>query len=225
MKRQDILASRTLRATLVVMAAVATAAGVVSAGATKQPSSTNFVANCLRLTPGVSGEKLERRERECRMREAVSSGVSAARDKERKAELRERQAELRALTTSPPVAPVARLTGLVIDSHGPIGTNETFHATAHWAGHVDQEWLLVYAGARANPATNQNTASELRIYREPGEVNSGEPNVFLGSYAPPGGGDEPLTISAASGDVLSVRTGTGANLTFNVGRRAFSSSP
>jgi hypothetical protein len=124
---------------------------------------------------GASGEKLDRLQHICRLREAFISQVNVTQDLEQKARLR----------ATPPSgeAPLpTRVVGLVSDRDGPIGTSQIFHATSHWAGSVDGRWYLVYAGAAATPGSNRNTQAELRVYREPTELNSGEPNVFVGSY-------------------------------------------
>jgi hypothetical protein len=198
----------------VVLAAVTAGGFVVSMGGVAASSGTVFLADCLRLTPHVSGDKLAMRERECRKREAATSHVNVTADVERKAQLR---------AASHSIAPApARVIGVVVDHQGPVGTNQTFHATSHWAGEVDGRWYLVYAGARANPASNQNTQSELRVYREATELNGGGPNVFIASYVPPDGESQPLTIMSATASVLTIGTSTGATLTFNVEHRAFS---
>jgi hypothetical protein len=199
----------------IVVTALGLIGFVVSAGGTSATHDSAFMARCLGLTPGARGEKLALRERECQKREAASSGLSVTQDLEQKA-------ALRAAPRSAEGPPPKRLTGLFIERQGPAGTNQTFHATSNWAGHVDGQWYLVYAGARANPQTNQDIQSEVRVYREPAELNSNESNIFVGSYVPPGGGSGPLTIASATGSMLAIRTSTGATLSFDVGQRAIS---
>jgi hypothetical protein len=196
----------------VTMIATIGLVSALSAGSTSTRPS--FLENCLALTPGVGGEKLARRERECRRREAASAHITLAQDLEEKA-------KLRATRYSPETATPTRLTGLVSDPQGPIGTNQTFHATGHWVGEVEGQWYLIYAGAKASPDTNQDTRSELLVYKEPAEVGVGDEHIFVGAYVPPAGGTEPLTITSASESTLSLRTSTGATLSFNVVQRAF----
>jgi hypothetical protein len=45
--------------------------------------------------------------------------------------------------------------------------------------------------------------------------------VLEGEYPPPGGGTQPLTITAYTGNVLTVKTSTGSSLSFNVATRSF----
>jgi hypothetical protein len=213
MRPRKIISGRAAWAALAAVALLT--GGVIVAGSAGSGPRPTFLTNCLALTAGLEDGKLARRERECRRREAASSGVTLAQALERKAQLRAhpQRAEL---------APSTRLTGLVNDRQGPAGTNQTFHSTSHWAGNVDGQWYIVYAGAAAAPDTNENTRPELRIYKEPTDLNSGEPNVLVGSYTPPGGGHQPLTIASASAGVLTIRTSTGAMLSFDVGQRVFS---
>ncbi len=180
-------------------------------------SSSSLMATCLARTPGATGAKLEFMQRECQRRATIVSGVTAQKALERKAAL---QAEARERELPTPT----RLTGLVASRQGPPGLSQVFRTTTQWSGEIGAQWYLVYAGAAVNPTTNETVSSELRIYREPADINSGDPNEFVGSYVPPAGGSQPLTITAAAGDDLTIMSsgGRGSSLSFSVARRAFS---
>ena len=58
-------------------------------------------------------------------------------------------------------------------------------------------------GAKATPGTNQNTRSEVLCLQRGGHCKQRrKESTFIGAYAPPGGGQELLTITSANGDVL-----------------------
>jgi hypothetical protein len=156
-------------------------------------------------------------EHECQRRATIVSGVTAQKALERKAALRTKAGE-RELSTP------TRLTGLVASRQGPPGLSQFFRTTTQRSGGIGGQWYLVYAGAAVNPTTNQTVTSELRIYREPADINSGEPNAFVGSYVPPAAGSQPLTITAVAGDYLTITSGGGANLSFDVASRTFSTA-
>jgi len=168
MRPRKIISGRTTCATLATVALLT--GGAIAASSVGSGLRPTFLTNCLALHPGADADKLALRERECRRREAASSGVTLAQALEKKA-------QLRAHPQRRELAPPTRLTGLVNDRQGPAGTNQTFHSTSHWAGNVDGQWYIVYAGAAVAPATNEDTRSELRIYKEPSNLNNGEGRV------------------------------------------------
>lgn len=118
-------------------------------------------------------------------------------------------------------APTHRATGIQVDREAPPGRSQAFATSDRWLGEVNGRLYVVYAGAKLVPARGVPIRSELLLYsaRSTGE-NSGPP-VYVGAYLPPGGGREPLRIISSHGDVLNVRTSAGAELSFDVARRAF----
>jgi alpha-tubulin suppressor-like RCC1 family protein len=105
--------------------------------------------------------------------------------------------------------------GLSEKSQGPFGTAMIFLTLDSWSGEVNAHRYEVYAGAAVRPPNGVATRSELVVFDGPA------PGGYVGSFAPPGGGREPLRIVSAHGDVLNVSTSSGALLSFDVAQRAF----
>jgi hypothetical protein len=201
-----------LIATLAAIAAVSIA--TIGASGT----SPSFFDRCVGALRGeISGEKLALIENECRRREAAGAGMSASQIQEQKARI------LNQFTHSPKRASLTptRVTGLIPGPAVPIGRNVTFHATGSWVGNVSGQWYLVYAGAKADPASNDSTRSELLVYKEPANLASSEEDQLIGAFIPPEGGQEPLTITSARGNMLTIKTSSGGKLLFNVVTRDF----
>jgi hypothetical protein len=100
----------------------------------------------------------------------------------------------------------------------PPGAGHTFASLDCWVGTVHGQQLVVYAGAKVLAPAGTAVRSELLVFATPSAA--GAPK-FDGAFTPPGGGREPLKIISASGDVLKVQTRSGADLYFDVARRAF----
>jgi len=105
--------------------------------------------------------------------------------------------------------------GLSEKSQGPFGTAMIFLTLDSWSGEVNAHRYEVYAGAAVRPPNGVATRSELVVFDGPA------PGGYVGSFAPPGGGREPLRIVSAHGDVLNVSTSSGTLLSFDVAQRAF----
>ncbi len=105
--------------------------------------------------------------------------------------------------------------GISQSSQGPFGTTMTFVTLDSWSGEVDGQQYSVYAGAEVRPPNGVAIRSELVVFDGP------SPGGYDGSFAPPGGGREPLRIVAAHGDLLDVSTSAGRLLSFDVAQRAF----
>jgi len=121
-----------------------------------------------------------------------------------------------------PVAPVppphqpdpARTAGIDNDMHqGPFPATE-FTVRNFWQGPVGPAWMLVYAGATRD-AAGTTVQGSLRLYNEPIDANGDYHLVPIGTYAAPNGAGA-LTMTAATGDVLSLRTDGGSTLSFNL---------
>jgi hypothetical protein len=104
------------------------------------------------------------------------------------------------------------------DHEAPPGRGQTFATIDVWLGTVAGHEVVVYAGAKTLPGTGTAVRSELLLYRPPSE---GHAPVFEGAFAPPGGGREPLRITAAHGDVLTVEARGGHALRLDVATRRF----
>jgi hypothetical protein len=201
-----------------LIATVAAIAAVLIATIGASGTSPSFFDRCVGGLRGeISGEKLALIENECRSREAAGASMSASQIQEQKARI------LSQFTHSPKRTSLTptRVTGLIPGPAVPIGRNLTFHATGSWAGNVSGQWYLVYAGAKADPASNENTRAELLVYKEPINLASSEEDQLIGAYTPPEGGQEPLTIARVSGNVLTIGTSTGSRLLFDVSTRSF----
>jgi alpha-tubulin suppressor-like RCC1 family protein len=105
--------------------------------------------------------------------------------------------------------------GLSDGRQGPFGTSMRFVTSDSWSGKVNGREYRVYAGAAVRPVSGVAVRSELVVFDGPSQSG------YDGSFAPPGGGREPLRIVSAYGDVLNVSTSAGELLSFDVARRAF----
>ncbi len=105
--------------------------------------------------------------------------------------------------------------GLSQSRQGPFGTTMTFVTLDSWSGEAAGHQYSVFAGAELRPPNGVAIRSELVVF------DGQSPGGYDGSFAPPGGGREPLRIVAAHGDVLDVSTSAGRLLSFDVAQRAF----
>jgi hypothetical protein len=213
---------------LVLAAIVSTVVSVVPGGASTSNSAGRYVrfyASCMAPFVSYPPEKRAIFEHECRVRGMVSENVTPAEEEAAKARLRETWPERQAASEAAEAAspPPPRRTELSTSREGPIGTNETFDSTGYWVGEADGQWYQVYAGTRVVPTREVAVRSELLVYTISAKVLSGERPVLVGRYTPPAGGTEPLRIVAYQGDVLDVRTSTGALLSFDVADLSFGS--
>ena len=116
---------------------------------------------------------------------------------------------------APPHQPdPARQAGIANDMHqGPFSAAE-FTVRNVWQGPVGTAWVLVYAGA-AWDAAGGTVRGALRLYNEPVDAYGDYHLVSIGTYAAPTGAGA-LTVTAATGDVLALRTDGGSTLSFNL---------
>jgi hypothetical protein len=186
--------------------------------------SARAFANCMAPFTGYPPEKLAPLEEECRQRAAAIANLTVAEEEAVKVALRDsapvRQtlSEAAEATSGPP----ARVTGLNDSREGPPGRSQAFDSTGSWGGEVDGRWYQVYAGAKMTPGANVPDGSELLVYEDPTNIQTGRRALLLGEYAPPGGGSEPLELVSASGGTLTVQT-SGSTLSFDLTTRSFSS--
>lgn len=122
----------------------------------------------------------------------------------------------------PSFTPPTRIEGIQKTNQGPFPASD-FLVRDFWEAPIGQTWYLVYAGDRPDDPATVSAVSQgsLAVYTQGADPNT-EP-VFQGFYAAPassGGG--PLTITAASGDVLTVQSDGGQIYTFDVVTHAFS---
>lgn len=111
--------------------------------------------------------------------------------------------------------PPRRQAGIVAMRQGPFPPS-TFLVRNFWQGPVGSDWILVYAGAAPSSPGGPFTRGALRIYRETADLQLSE----IGSYpAAPGVG--PVTITAANGDELQLRSDNGGVLSFNLQTRQY----
>ncbi len=111
-----------------------------------------------------------------------------------------------------------RSAGITNIHEGPFSA-ASFEVRDMYQGPVDGTWVLAYAGATSNPATAKITGGALSLYAEP-EI--GGPMTALGTFAAPAG-TGPLTVTAASGGLLILRTSQGQQLTFSLVTHQYSS--
>jgi len=183
-------------------------------------------AACMAPFAGYPPEKLEAIEDECRVRRADSEKFTVAEEAAHKAEMRKTSAARRASQQAQvdAEAPAEAHSALSASHEGPFGSDHGFAATGHWTGEVDGRWYEVYAGAKVDPVSEAATRSELLVFSAPAAPQGDESSRLLGTFAPPGGGTEPLTITGANGDVLEVQTSTGETLRFDVATQSFLST-
>jgi len=113
----------------------------------------------------------------------------------------------------------ARHAGIDNDMHqGPFSAT-AFTVRNFWQGPVGLDWVLVYAGAKRE-AANDTAQGALRLYNEPTDADGVYHLVPVGTYLAPNG-DGALTVTAANGDVLQLRTEGGGVLSFNLQTRQY----
>lgn len=161
-------------------------------------------------------EKIAGVEEECRHLAVINESITPAQEQEAKEKFRARhkRGELNPGPEAPPE------TGIIDSREPPLGRKTAFRVENVWSGEVEGQWCIVYAGAKTSPE-NEDGPPEVLVYRSPIAPNSSEPNTFVGAYHPPGNERTPLTITAASGDVLTLQTSTGATVSFDVATRTF----
>jgi hypothetical protein len=111
-----------------------------------------------------------------------------------------------------------RHAGITAMRQGPFAVS-SFDVQNFYQGPADGTWLLVYAGATTNPVTGAIAGGALNVYAEPGV---GGAMSFVGMFRAPLGNGA-LTVVAASGDRLTLRTSRGNQLTFNLATHAYAS--
>ncbi|HEX8731263.1 MAG TPA: hypothetical protein VF725_04295 [Ktedonobacterales bacterium] len=125
--------------------------------------------------------------------------------------------------TPPPSAPAATpVTGIEGLHQGPFPACQ-FSVNNFWQGPVNGQWELVYAGTKnSNIATCSNGQGALAIYSEEmGRYGDG-PVTTIGTFTVPTSATS-LTITGVNGGDMSVRTNTGATLTFDLHTNTFTS--
>ena len=199
-------------------------AGLVLALETSSATNSSFYNECIgqfssserENGPQPIKEKIAGVEEECRHLAVINESITPAREQEAKEKFRARhkRGELNPGPEAPPE------TG-IIDSHEPpLGRKTVFRVENVWSGEVEGQWYIVYAGANTSPE-NGHGHPEVLVYRSPTTPNSSEPNTFVGAYSRPGHERTSLTITAASGGVLTLQTSTGATVSFDVATRTF----
>ncbi len=125
--------------------------------------------------------------------------------------------------TPPPSAPAATPVAGIADLHeGPFPACQ-FSVNNFWQGPVNGQWELVYAGTQnSNMATCSGGRGALAIYSEEmGKYGDG-PITTIGTFTVPTNATS-LTITAVNGNDMTVRTNTGASLTFDMRTNTFTS--
>jgi hypothetical protein len=209
-----------------VAIAIAGAIAVIAVpGHASGPAPSAFFLKCVEPYSGHEGEALADVEHECHVREEHSRGMTPAKMRaEEEALHASRTARFAAAAAQEAAEPQPeRITGLQQGPGGPPGTSQVFTSTGQWIGEVNGQWYQVYAGAKATPGSGETVRSELLIYLGPKNINTTEREHQIGTAIPPEGGTLPLKITAASGSVLTIETGTGSTLKFNVAAQAFES--
>ena len=124
---------------------------------------------------------------------------------------------LRAAEAANP-AVLQRHAGITAMRQGPFSAS-SFDVQNFYQGPADGTWLLVYAGATTNPATGAIAGGALNVYAEP---QVGGAMSFVGIFRAPAGTGA-LTVVAASGDHLTLRSSRGNQLTFNLATGKYAS--
>lgn len=96
----------------------------------------------------------------------------------------------------------------------------TFLVRNFWQGPVGPDWLLAYAGATRVPADGSVQQGGLRLYREARDANGDLELQEIGAFPAPGAVGA-VTITAAGGDVLQLRTDSGGVLSFDLRTRQY----
>lgn len=109
-----------------------------------------------------------------------------------------------------PLPSPQRQAGIVSMHQGPFPPS-TFVVRNFWQGPVGSEWVLAYAGATQESPDRPPQLGAVRLYSESASMQLSEIGVF-----PAAPGTAPLTITAANGDVLQLRSDSGATLSFNL---------
>lgn len=108
-----------------------------------------------------------------------------------------------------------RTPGISRLQQAPFGT-ETFAATGHYSGMVGNRWYVVYAGTIGPFGKHPNLGG---ITIQTFGATSDKREIDFGPY--PDMGTHKLTILSVSGNVLTLRTETGATVTFDLVTRSF----
>jgi len=209
----------------VAIAIAGAIAAVTATGRASGPAPSAFFLKCVEPYSAHEGEALADVEHECHVREEASRGMTPAKMRAEEEALHATRAARLAASAAQEAAEPApeRITGLQQGPGGPPGTNMVFTSTGSWIGEINGQWYHIYAGAKATPGSGETVRSELLIYLGPKNINTTEREQQIGTAVPPEGGTLPLKITAASGSVLTIETGTGSTLKFNVATQAFES--
>jgi len=114
---------------------------------------------------------------------------------------------------APAVQPApARQEGIADMRQGPF-PHSTFAVDNSWQGPVGSDWVLAYAGAKAN-ADGTAGVGGIVLYTETVNNLGGFDLHPLGTFLAPNG-TSALTITARQGNLLLLRSETGESLTFN----------
>lgn len=108
-----------------------------------------------------------------------------------------------------------RVSGISHWRQAPFGT-ETFAATGHYSGMVNNRWYVVYAGTIGGQGADAGTGG---IVIQTFDAKSDTHEVDLGPF--PDKGTRQLTIVSVSGDVLTLTSQSGATTTFNLETERF----
>jgi len=124
---------------------------------------------------------------------------------------------LRAAKTANP-AVLQRHAGITAMRQGPFPAS-SFDVQNFYQGPADGTWLLVYSGATTSPATGAIAGGALNVYAE---TQAGGAMSFVGLFRAPARTGA-LTVVAASGDRLTLRSSQGNRLTFNLATDKYAS--
>lgn len=114
-------------------------------------------------------------------------------------------------------APV-RQAGILDLGQGPF-PRSTFDVHNFWQGPVGSDWVLAYAGVKMNPDGTSGLGG-IVLYTETVNSQGGFDLHPLGTFLAPNG-TTALAITAQQGDLLTLRSTTGQQLTFNLTSHQF----
>ena len=114
----------------------------------------------------------------------------------------------------PSLAPPTRIVGIQDTNQGPFAPS-TFVVRSFWEAPIGQTWYLVYAGGRPDDPASTSAVSQgsVALFTQGSDANISP--LFQGFYAA-SSANGPLTITAASGSILTLQTDTGQIATFDV---------
>lgn len=108
--------------------------------------------------------------------------------------------------------------GIINMQQGPFSPS-IFTVRNVWQGPIGSSWVLAYAGAKTN-VNGSSGQGGIALYTETASTSGSSHLQSLGTFYAPAG-TTALTITAEQGNLLQVRTDSGARLTFDLQAHQF----